>query len=84
MTRYRRLPMIVEAIQFDRTRPGYVKELHAFAPGCDIGPAHVTLRDGQRAEQGWWIVRDGLGTFTTVRDMTFRAQYEVYLDEEAT
>jgi hypothetical protein len=73
--RFNRLPALVDAIQFDRS-VGYVAALETFCPGCRVGPAHVTLPNGLRAEMGWWIVRDGLGLYTTFPDLAFRAQFE--------
>ncbi len=76
MSRYLRLPVVVDAVRFDRTMPGYVAELQAFAPGCHVGPAHVMLPNGVRAEQGWWIVKDGMGIYSAVPGPVFHAQYE--------
>lgn len=74
--RYRQLPKTVTAMRFDRDRPGFHAELQAFIPGCDIGPAHVRLPDGQRAEQGMWIIKDRLGNLSVARDLEFRATHE--------
>lgn len=83
MGRYQRLPVNVDAVKYDRNKPGIMKEILALVPGARFGPAHVTLPSGDRAEHGWWIVRDKLGNVSTVPDIVFQASYQALTAEQA-
>lgn len=81
MGRYRKKPVVIEAVQFDPDKPwpAGVEELCWFTDddGCQhFGPTIKTLEGNHRVSPGDWVITGVKGEKYPVRDDIFRETYE--------
>lgn len=85
--KFRKKPVVIEAIRFDGTPGGAVQLFEAFdIPGAtfvpvltDLTRGHLvipTLEGDHRADAGDWIIRGIKGEFYPVKDAIFQLTYE--------
>lgn len=81
MAKFRKKPIVIEAVQYDGTDEGY-ERVCAFALGVYLEPrgsrqfAVPTLEGDMIASPGDWIIRGVKGEFYSCRDDIFRLTYE--------
>ena len=91
MNKYRKRPVLIEAVRYDPTRrymPEVLGELRemgaeidAFTDGLDRPFVVIhTLEGNMVCEPGDWIIRGVEGEFYPCKDSIFRKTYEVGLD----
>ena len=81
MARYRKRPVVIEAVQFDGSSEGY-ERVCAFAPGVQLEPRGAdgivipTLEGDHLARPGDWIIRGVKGELYPCKPDIFAATYE--------
>lgn len=82
MTKYRKLPVVIEARHHANGVVGMVEDLAKWCGGRVVYDSPVaiiipTLEGEMRAEFGDWIIRGVKGEFYPIKDEIFRETYEV-------
>lgn len=78
MAKYRKKPIVIEAVRYEDTTEGIAAVLR-FCPGAALFPDHITIktREGtMRADLGDYIIRGIQGEFYPCEPDIFEATYE--------
>lgn len=87
MPKFRKRPVVIEAVQFDGTDASYY-DVCAFAPGVHFEPVPEqrfmvpTLEGYHIASAGDWIIRGVKGELYPCKPDIFAATYEAVDDQE--
>lgn len=79
MTKYRKKPVVIEAVQYTENKPGAATVFVGRAFGCnEIGPMILTLEgEIQQVSDGDWIIKGVHGEFYPCKPDIFEKTYEL-------
>jgi hypothetical protein len=91
MSKFRKKPVVIDAVQFDGTPGGAVTIFKTFdVPGGKFVPSPRSLETGwleiptlegrMRADAGDWVIKGVKGEFYPIKDEIFRETYEFVAD----
>ena len=90
MAKFRKKPVVIEAVQFDSGSPGDVAAFVGFERSYFVGDSDddpidymviKTLEGDMRADDGDWIIKGVKGEFYPCKPDIFAATYEAVTDE---
>lgn len=89
MARFRRIPLIFEAVRFTGDNVSEVADFAGYEPDFGRDGYHETLIietlvGDLRADVGDWIIKDSQGELAPCRNEFFARLYEPVTDEEVT
>ena len=85
MARYRKKPIVVEALQFDGTNARFIAEMFGWDYAGDTEPSDAlvieTLEGDVTAQVGDWVIKGIVGEPYPCRADVFEATYELVASE---